>query len=1045
MDNKSEREGLMQRIDLAAASACSGGKDLLTPKQAQQWVAEFAEDLEVNTLERSYPQEAGHYQWENQPYYHKTRQGKLIKQQNVDDPSNCLCLVLNDDIGVMLDLAQHQSDVVNNLDEWAKSGSKEGSTERDYVLGTIIESMTVVDKTAVLSSLERLPDSDSKAMVADLDKLDKDKKAETTQALLDWLNEDSNDGARVGTIARDHPAALKAKLAAIREEATRTNYYEIADRLNWTTEDHYTRAALASADQRFVDKHIKTIKALKEKHNESLRAVLQGASIGEQGINELIDRPRMEAFMVDQRQKLARWQSQLEKITEDRVTLICGNRFQRAAWYFDPNDEAQIEASFTLEYLCIKDVCRTDYAAEKVASWMEEWPQYTRPMFYALPLVDQAQKKEPMATYANISGAGYGLALKAKDYSQSIINAEAGRLPAIKAMSENIQLKSAAIGDALSPAISMRIAQTMEQLHKGIESERIPPLDEIFRDLPFFLKGKMLDAVAKGAVEFRVSSSEELETFKSNLHKVMQLNSQLSDISKEHERVKATEGHRSERATLLVEDFHTVRENQRLVSEHLVAALSPIEESDVGLKLSPSEAGRAGLAVILPAAEKQQVGRVMQQLRKGVAAIPNANIVGDGIGVGIFFVQLTSLVGALNEYFMGKDAFGASKSSYLPVLEAAFSTSAAGFACAQGIGDSALGVRANQLARTWQMAELKNVDIQMGKLHAWFGGIAYATAFVSSAFALNKHRNNWLEAVKSGNHQAEIAAVTAMVGSGGLMATNATGVGYSLRAMAQVISAGRAAALTSGAEITGARAAVWASAGPRLASLFGRLNLLGLILTGVELGGTWFYNYSNRSQRDEWLTSTPWTSDAGENKELTLDDYIEELERTYDVVSVTKSGVIDDSVAAQFCLNCYSVPANALRRPLVGREKTKVSIACWRVQPEEGLIFKDPETWVRATMPVLDTLGANDDSSYLRLNFKAPAHEKTENGIATSELAMIVKIETHQVSGDYSGSVYMLKIKPDSEFPVLPVQESPKDRVIWRKLAWPNVSLEAMV
>lgn len=56
----------------------------------------------------------------------------------------------------------------------------------------------------------------------------------------------------------------------------------------------------------------------------------------------------------------------------------------------------------------------------------------------------------------------------------------------------------------------------------------------------------------------------------------------------------------------------------------------------------------------------------------------------------------------------------------------------------------------------------------------------------------------------------------------------------------------------------------------------------------------------------------------------------------------------------------------------------------------------------------------------------------------------MVKIETLEPDEQYTGSVYMLRIKPDSEFPLLPVQEPPKEQAIWWELDWPYASLEAV-
>ena len=1045
LDNEEDRAHFMQKISLSSASPVSGGRHLLTPEQAKLWVAEFAEDYQPEAPEEGYPQESEAYFWENQPYYHKTRFGKLIRQQEIKDPNDCLCLVLLDDVGVMLDLAQHQDDVVGWLDQWAASGKEAGDTERDYILGTVIESMTVVDKTAVLGSLKRLSDDRPKAMLKDLDAQEETEKTETLQALTNWLNTDSDDGRGEGPSSRHHPAELDAKLQAIREEATRTNYYEIADRLNWVTEDFYTREALAGVDSGFVNNHIETIKALKKQHNENLRGVLGGVGFGKQGINELIDRPRMESFMGAQRPKLACWQSELSLVTEDRVTLLCDSRYHQAAWYFDLMDEAQVSASLTLESMCLKDVCRSDEAAEQVAQWMQEHPQFTRPMFHTLPLMDQSPKTEPMTTYASILSAGYSVVAKSKEYSETLFNAEAGRLPALESMSDDIRLQAAAIGDALSPAVSMSMAKTMDQLYQGLESDRLPTMDEIFRDLPFFLKGKLLDAARSGKIEFRVASADQLGAFRQNLHKVMQLNNQLGDISDQHDRAKATHGHRSESARQLVDQFHAVREEQRVLGERLTLALSPIDETEGRISLAaPDElGGKAALSLALPAAEQREVGRVMQSIRKGSMAVPDINALGDGIGVAIFFVQLGNFVSAFDEFLESRNAFGTGRRSVQPVAEAFVGSSAAGFACAQGIGDSALSARAQQLANLWQRSDLKGVHVQMGKLHAALGVIAYFAGFIGAGMSFNKHRNNWLEAVKSGNHQAEIAAVMAMVGSGGLVATNAVGLASSVRTIAQVAAAGRQAAMEIGGDAAGARAAVWAASGPRLATLFARLNLAGLVFTVVELGATWYYNYTNRSERDDWLTSTPWSSDQSRNQKLTLEKYIDALEQTGSAITLTQNRQAEGEPQG-FYLNCHGLPANTLNRPISQVPKHKVSLACWRVQPENGWTpwTKAPETWVRSMAPVLDTLQVTQHADYLQVGFSSPPHEKTEHGIVTSELALMVKIETLQPDERYLGEAYMLRVKPDSQFPVLPVQEPPKERAIWRELDWPNVATE---
>jgi hypothetical protein len=94
--------------------------------------------------------------------------------------------------------------------------------------------------------------------------------------------------------------------------------------------------------------------------------------------------------------------------------------------------------------------------------------------------------------------------------------------------------------------------------------------------------------------------------------------------------------------------------------------------------------------------------------------------------------------------------------------------------------------------------------------------------------------------------------------------------------------------------------------------------------------------------------------------------------------------------------------------------------------------------------PVLDTLQVTERTDYLQIGFSSPPHETTEHGIVTSELALMVKVETRQSDDGYAGEVYMLRVKPDSGFPLLPVHELPKERAIWWELDWPYAPLEVV-
>ncbi|WP_139229652.1 hypothetical protein [Marinobacter gudaonensis] len=128
--------------------------------------------------------------------------------------------------------------------------------------------------------------------------------------------------------------------------------------------------------------------------------------------------------------------------------------------------------------------------------------------------------------------------------------------------------------------------------------------------------------------------------------------------------------------------------------------------------------------------------------------------------------------------------------------------------------------------------------------------------------------------------------------------------------------------------------------------------------------------------------------------------------------------------------------------PLEGDAPHRVSIAAWRVQPgRRGMFSLKPETWVSCTGAILVSLEQPVDTDHLQLIFTPPAHEKTRHGIRTRELSLMVKLETLQEDGDYTASVYLLKVTPDSQYPLTPIQEPPEAEVTWWQLRQPFITM----
>lgn len=713
-----------------------------------------------------------------------------------------------------------------------------------------------------------------------------------------------------------------------------------------------------------------------------------------------------------------------------RDPLLCDSRFHKAAWYFDNKDEAQIEAAFTLEYACLKDICRSDEAAERINTWMQSKPQYTRPLFHTLSLAEQAPDREPTATYAVIMEKGYALVEESAKWAQKLKQAESGKLPELKKLSTDIQRKAAAVGDTLSPAVSIGLARALRPLYEANATGSLPPLDDIFRDLPYFFKGQMLDAINAGEAQFRIDSPNALNTFKGNLQRLMALADKLSELSKEHDRAKTDHGHRSAKAQNLIDEFKATREEHRKLGRQVAAGLSPVEETHSGLKLEPATTGRAGLTLMLSAERSRAIGNAMEIARSGKMPSMHVNMMGDGLSVLVAVAQAINFHNVVSEFTSSKQPVPSMK----PMIESFLAASTAGFVAAQGIADSLLTARASALANNWQLGALKGIHIRLGRLHVGLGLFGYLAGVFSYAMSTYKHGAEWLDAIKQGNVTAGAGAAIAMSGSAGLTATSAYGFGRTLESTIQIGS------------VTGeARAQAWATAGTRLSGLFARLNLFGLAFTVLELAGAWIYNHYNLSERDKWLLSTPWTIDPAKNRKAPLKEYEAALARLSEPVSITPTEEAVEAAQKSVILNVQGWPHHALVQHLgvSAGQPYRLSLSAWQVQLADMSKFMPvAEIWERCTFDIVESLKVLDDESCLQLQFTIPEPIKTRLRRKADQLMLMVRLETRQPDNQYRTEDYLLKLPPDSAFPVTPVDETPNEKPIWRPIQQPMLALE---
>lgn len=994
-ESEADRDAFMQAVDLSGASPVSGGgQHLITTAQAEEWVAEFAEDAQLEVPEEGYEHEAQPYLWENEPYYHKTRLGKLLKQHGVEDRDEALCLIVRDDIGVMRDLAQFQDEVVGWVETWATEN--EGRTERDYLLGCYIESLSQL-QDASLEDLRKVSEDPAvQAMWDDVAAMEEPRQSQVRQSLLDFLNRDSNTGELPHSYDPDLPEDLKRRLQEMRSEADRANARDIGYRLQEEVRRYYVEDSLSdSLGRDFVDQHSDALLAMKQQLNERLRALLEGSQIGERGINDLINRERMDAFLDEQRPRLQRWNASLDKLSDDRADMLCSNRFHTAAWYFDAQDQQQIEEGFKAQYGCLKDICRNDDATERVADWLEEVPHYDRPLFHTLSLADQS---DLIGQYESITNAGYGVLTKLKELLGKRDSIEQDMLPAVDQLSDDGQAIADSAHQAFAPAISRGISQVMKEFYEGVNRQTVPDLDELFRRMPKALPARILDAANRTGASFVVASREELDDFRRTMQRVLTLREEMSRVRKRRGIVKANAGHSSPEAKSLRDQFNRLREELQTVHEpKLALALSPIEElPEDGVRLAGAAPGRAGMTLVMPAAQQAEVSGLMRNLRQGIASTPSASLAGDGMGLLIFATQFSIFVQSVKDLY---SQINSDESvDYWAFVNSIISTGSAGFSAAQGVMDTALSSRLNALNNALQVSSAQGVAVSLGRLHMFLGGFTYAFGLAASYVSLNSRHETWQEAVRSGDRTAQSAAMASMVGAGGMLGSNVYG-------LANTLHAGFSVAF---------RGVSWAAAGGRLASVFWRFNLAGALFTVLELGGSWFHNYFSTSRHDDWLLSTPWSQDVDQARDEDFETYQARLRDIAQAPKITVSADEYDSWwknrlegprSVDFELILPSVRRQDLIAPFGGKPPCTLSLACYQVRANTG---PGPREFWSPASEWLDDQPELKEEQPVTLRFPRP-DPVGEVRRRSYDTVMVIRVERLGSDGRYQPSEHHIR------------------------------------
>ncbi|WP_249978559.1 toxin VasX [Vreelandella olivaria] len=896
-ESEEERDAFMQAVNLEGANPITGGSEhLITTAQAEEWVAEFAEDAQPEMPEGGHEQEGEAYHWENDHYYHKTRLGKLLKQHDVEDRDECLCLIVRDDIGVMRDLAQFQDNVVDWHEAWETE--REGKTKRDYVLGSYIDSLISINED---SFLMRAQGGDDEA-VALLEETDEAQR----QTIYDHL-----------IAKRDHNGAIPIGT----ESHWRDKRY---------ADNEYVQTFLAMRDS-LGD-------ALYEKHRDLITRLnletfhtLNGRSLGQRGINQLIDRGRMEQTLAQEGAKLSRWSAILDAISRDRADMLCQGRFHKAAWYFDAQHEEQLALAFETEYACTRDICRNDESIDAIADWLEQSPEFDRPLFHTLTLQDQGAMAIELG---NLVSASYAVGTRSiallenlDEWADRLQALEQGKLPDITELPDDVHATAVLARENLTPAVGRGIANAMESIALVLEGNGVlPPLEELFRNLPKALGHRLMSAAREGGVTFQLANEGEVTHLRRLIQHVLLSRIQLRRLNSQMSQLRDRRQHGSERYDQLNQEKRQVQQRLAPLEEQLARAISPIEGLPAGAErvTAPGDAAsvgkaRAGLTIVasgtgVSSAQLQQSGGMIRSIRQGYRSASSIAKGGDALSLLIFLAQAVNLWATVKESQRFATSDPLAEGETIKFLQAVFGTAAAGLLAAQAVGHTALSSHAHTLTQALgaKAQATKTVYAQMGRLHILIGGFGYLAGFVAALFSLRNDFSNWQAALRNGNRTAQYGALTAAGGSAGWVGT----LGYSLQRSAIT---GRDVLL---------RRITLAVAGRYLGQVLVRVNLLSLVFSLLQLGGTWVYNRHNLDRHDRWLTTTPWGS---ANREASLDAYTAELASITQAVHITLARRDDHYVVG---IILPSLAKEAFQTPLGGRPSLRISCQAWQIRPE---------------------------------------------------------------------------------------------------------------
>lgn len=790
-----DRKRFMQRVTISSANPLTGGDNLLSSDQAASIIAECAETApttELTTLDYE------PYQWEHKPLYRQTDFSALNAKVLPQYKDDHFYLILNDDIGILRDLASYQALVATSLEEWTSDETR----YQQFVEGCYIESQIALTPNKIDQLALALGD---KTFAETLNPTQK-------QAVVDWLEfQETNLSQHRFVNVRE-----KNKLIDALEADLWAKYEELIEDID----NHYQREMRGVNGFKFWD-----------------------SNAGTPGLLDLINEEEMNAFLKEEREKLAHWQALLETITDDRTALF--TRFYPAAWYFDASNVESLQNLLAAEYACIQDICWSEAASELVAGQLDKMPWISLKGIFTLSansydkVTEEIQKK--ISQLRTLATAEEGLAeINAISAQLNGLLSEFGEGSAwgdkLVSMDDGMRAFDSLIDASYAQANTLALAKvTSDFLDHTNANKQFDP-SKVFRDLPGSAWLNMLKAYSIQGLSIGLANKAEFSAFEQLRDKAVALRE--ANLALKHQ-IRQTltklrqQGRSINQSSSVAELRQSFKHNQSklLVMEtKLAEAISPLGDG-------PEKVGYfiKGLSPEMHA-DMKLMARDLQTLKDASKKLGKYKI---RINAGKWDVLSLCLVGfsVWNAY----KALDKSDSTFRAELAGALS----------GIFGFWQGIRAATDIAAIKLVSSKGSTLIYGtKLGFWttvLGVAAYGFGVASSGLKAFEAFNAW----KKGDTKALISG-TAEVG---LTAINVWGLGRSMQVGFAVLKADKAT-----------RATIWVGSGAKLVSMTIRLTLAGIAISALQLAGTVWYNRTNLSNYLAWFESSQWGKEKAARK-----------------------------------------------------------------------------------------------------------------------------------------------------------------------------------